>query len=72
MILLTQLNGNPVYVNAALIETLESTPDTVITLTNGKKILVKENPEEVIARIIAFKHEGAGRQAAVDEVPRWT
>lgn len=72
MILLTHLNGNPIYVNPGLIETLESTPDTVITLTNGKKILVKENPEEVTARIIAFKREGSDRQAAVDEVSQWT
>lgn len=55
MILLTQLNETLVHVNADLIETIESTPDTVITLTNGKKLLVRETPDEVIARIVSFK-----------------
>ena len=55
MILLTQLNENPVRVNADLIETIESTPDTVITLTNGKKLLVRETADEVVARIVSFK-----------------
>jgi flagellar protein FlbD len=70
LILLTQLNESPVRVNADLIETIESTPDTVITLTNGKKILVRETADEVVARIIAFKQAmlqgGAGKAVASD------
>lgn len=72
MILLTQLNGNPIHVNADLIETLENTPDTVITLTNGKKILVRETTGEVISRIAAYKDERMHRQANVREVSQWT
>lgn len=54
MIVLTQLNGASVYVNSSLIETFESTPDTVITLTTGKKLIVRESPEEVIHRVVEF------------------
>jgi flagellar protein FlbD len=54
LIALTQLNGACVYVNSSLIETLEHTPDTVITLTTGKKLIVSESPEEVIAKVVEF------------------
>jgi flagellar protein FlbD len=63
VILLTQLNDNAVHVNADLIETIESTPDTVITLTNGKKLLVRETPDEVVARVVSFKQAMLPREA---------
>ena len=63
MILLTQLNDNAVHVNADLIETIESTPDTVITLTNGKKLLVRETADEVVARVVSFKQAMLQREA---------
>ena len=47
MIELTRLNGAPILVNVDLIELVEETPDTVITLTSGKKIIVKERRQEV-------------------------
>lgn len=47
MIELTRLNGSPILVNVDLIEVVEETPDTVITLTSGKKIIVKEHRQEV-------------------------
>lgn len=56
MIMVTRLNDKVFYINSDLIETLESTPDTVITLTNGKKVVIKENPELVIERIVKFKN----------------
>lgn len=43
MIDVTRLNGKEITINADLIETVEETPDTVITLTTGKKIIVKES-----------------------------
>ena len=43
MIEITKLNGTKTLVNTSLIETVEETPDTVITLTSGKKIIVKES-----------------------------
>lgn len=51
MIALTRLNGTTFHVNALLIETVEQTPDTIITLTNGKKFMVVENSSDVIRSI---------------------
>lgn len=48
MIELTRLNGSRVVVNALLIERLESTPDTVVTLTTGHKVVVAESTGEVV------------------------
>jgi flagellar protein FlbD len=54
LILLTQLNGASIYVNSNLIETFESTPDTVLTLTTGRKIIVKESPKEIVSRAAEY------------------
>lgn len=42
-------------VNADLIETVEATPDTVITLTTGHKLIVQESVDEVVRLVVAFK-----------------
>lgn len=55
MIRLTRLNQVPLVVNSDLIEHVEVTPDTVIALTTGQKILVRETAEEVIERVIQFR-----------------
>ena len=55
MITVTRLNGDIITVNAELIETLEATPDSIITLTTGKKIVVKESVDEIIAKTVAYK-----------------
>ena len=47
MIEVTKLNGVKVLVNPGLFEIVEETPDTVITLTTGKKIIVKESRQEI-------------------------
>ena len=47
MIDVTKMNGGSITVNADLIETVEETPDTIITLTTGKKIIVKESRQEI-------------------------
>ncbi|HAQ07793.1 MAG TPA: hypothetical protein DCR24_09815 [Bacillus bacterium] len=47
MILVTKLNGKTFRINAIFIETVESFPDTTITLTNGRKYVVKESEERV-------------------------
>jgi len=49
MITVTRLNGTRVTVNALFIETVEETPDTIITLTTGKKIVVTEKTTELVA-----------------------
>ena len=57
MIGLTRLNGHLVLVNAELIETVESTPDTVVALTSGKKLVVLESPDEVIERVVLYRQK---------------
>ncbi len=57
MISLRRLNNKPIMINADLIESLESTPDTVVTLTSGNKLLVRDSMEEVQQKIIAFKRQ---------------
>lgn len=47
MIEVTKLNGKKILVNPDLLEIVEETPDTVITLTTGKKIIVKESRQEI-------------------------
>jgi len=54
MIVLTRLNGRPVVVNAELIKMIESTPDTLITLTNGDHLMVQESTEDVVGRAIDY------------------
>jgi len=55
MIVLHKLNGSEFVLNDQHIETIEETPDTVITLTNEKKYLVKESSDEVIQKIVEYK-----------------
>ncbi|HOQ80409.1 MAG TPA: flagellar FlbD family protein, partial [Candidatus Cloacimonadota bacterium] len=50
MIRLTKINGQEIYINNDLMEFIESTPDTIISLTTGKKLIVKETIEEVIEK----------------------
>jgi flagellar protein FlbD len=55
MILLTRLNGDETYLNPDLIERIEATPDTVVSLVDGKKYVAVEEPHELISRIVAFR-----------------
>jgi flagellar protein FlbD len=55
MIKVTRLNGKEFVVNADQIEFVESTPDTVISLISGKKIVVNESIDEVIEKVIQYK-----------------
>jgi len=57
MIYLTRLNGEKIILNSDLIEFVEETPDTVISLTNGKKLVVKESAEDIRRKVISFKRE---------------
>jgi flagellar protein FlbD len=45
----------PVWVNAELVETVEATPDTVVTLLTGRKLLVHETPDEVVALVVEYR-----------------
>jgi flagellar protein FlbD len=55
MISLTRLNHKPLVLNPDLIVSMEETPDTIITLSNGEKIAVQEKVKEVIQRVIHFR-----------------
>jgi flagellar protein FlbD len=57
MIRLTRLNRAPLVLNSDLIEHIDVTPDTVITLTTGQILRVRETAEEVIHRIIEFRRQ---------------
>ncbi len=57
MIELTRLNDRKFTLNSDLIETVEEVPDTSITLTTGKKIMVKESRLEVKNKVMEFKRE---------------
>jgi len=57
MIKITRFQGKEFYINSDLIETIEKTPDTVITLTTGKKIVVMEQAEEIVQRIKNFRKD---------------
>jgi flagellar protein FlbD len=57
MIYVTRLNKSQIILNCEWIETIEATPDSVITLSNGKKYVVSESVEEIIKRIIEYKQK---------------
>ncbi|MTV27338.1 flagellar FlbD family protein [Nitriliruptoraceae bacterium ZYF776] len=43
------------FVNADLIESVEATPDTVVTLVDGRRIVIDEDPERVVERVVAYR-----------------
>jgi flagellar protein FlbD len=55
MIYVTRLNHKPLVLNSDLIEQIEMTPDTVISLTTGEKIMVLESPDELVEKVIQFR-----------------
>ncbi len=55
VIKVTRLNGDEYWLNPHMIETMESTPDTTISLITGKKLVVKENPEKVMNLIVSYR-----------------
>lgn len=70
MIKVTRLNDSPLVVNSDLIEFIESTPDTMMSLTTGKKILIRESIDEIISRVAEFKRMSTGRglTSALDQI----
>lgn len=55
MIELTRLNGSSMVLNSDLIKTAEASPDTMLTLINGEKLIVREETAEVIERVVAYR-----------------
>jgi flagellar protein FlbD len=55
MIKVTRLNHIPMFLNSDLIEHIDATPDTVVTLTSGQKIMVLETADDLVDKIVAFR-----------------
>ena len=60
MITLHRLNGDELVLNAELIETIESTPDTLITLVDRRRIMVSETVDEVVDSVIGYRRRVLG------------
>ncbi|MFW6380950.1 MAG: flagellar FlbD family protein [Bacillota bacterium] len=67
MIKVTKIGGDEIVINADLIETVQATPDTIITLTTSKKILVQDSVEEVIAKAVEYHRQLASAHIEVEE-----
>ena len=57
MIRVTRLNHVPMIINADLIEHIDMTPDTIVTLTSGQKFTLLESADEVVAKVICFRQK---------------
>ncbi len=55
MIYLTRINHVALVLNSDLIEHIESSPDTIVTLTNGQKFVVLEPVEDIVKKVIEFR-----------------
>ena len=64
MIAITYLDGSSAIVNLDLIERIERRPDTLIVLANGIKLIVRETPEELVDRAVAYKRGLLGEGSA--------
>ena len=69
MIWLTRLNRVPLVLNSDMIEHIEATPDTVITLTNGQILRVRETAEEIVERIVDFRRRICASDAPAQKAP---
>lgn len=59
MIQVTKLNGSVVYVNPDLIRFLETTPDTILTFIDNTTLMVREQPKDLIEKIVGFRRQVA-------------
>ncbi len=57
MVKITRLNGSILVVNADMIEFLEATPDTIVTLSTGRKVVAKESIDELIDKVVEYKRQ---------------
>ncbi len=69
MIRLTRLNGQEFAVNSDLIKFIENAPDTVLTLTSGEKIIVRENTDQIVERVVAFRQAVLAGLVRLDHDP---
>ena len=66
MIRLTRLNGQPIVVNPEVIESMEATPDTLISLTSGQKLAVLESVDEVEEKFVTYQRRKLWRSDLKD------
>lgn len=69
MIRLTRLNNHALILNSDLIKSIEAAPDTVLTLVNSEKIIVRESAEEVLERVIEFRRSLLGCAPRIEPRP---
>jgi flagellar protein FlbD len=69
VIAVTRLDGQKLFVNADLIESIEQTPDTIISFTSGHKMLVRDHPEELARRVIEYRRATLAPLAEQPEPP---
>lgn len=55
MISLIKLNGREITINAELIESLEATPDTVVNLVTGNRLVVRNSVEDIVAKVMEYR-----------------
>ncbi|MBV8728687.1 MAG: flagellar FlbD family protein [Acidobacteriia bacterium] len=65
MVRLTRLNQAPIVLNSDLIQRIDITPDTVITLTNGEILRVRESADEVVRRVLDYRRQVCGYAGAL-------
>jgi flagellar protein FlbD len=71
MIFVTRLNGTELVINVDQLLTIERTPDTVLTLTTGDRIMVKESLEEIVQRAVSYRHrilQGPGARDGLADI----
>ena len=67
MVKVTKINGAQLVINAELVELIEFTPDTIVTLTTGKKIILKDGVDDLIRRIVEYRRRVLERVTVVDK-----
>ena len=60
MIQLTKINGHQIVLNSDLIQYMEETPDTVVTMTTGEKVIVSDRMVEIIDKVVRYRRTLAG------------
>jgi flagellar protein FlbD len=59
MIELSKINGKPIMVNPDLIRTIEAAPDTILIFTDGERLMVQNEPKEIVEKIVRFRRSCA-------------
>jgi flagellar protein FlbD len=57
MIAVTRLDGKTYWINPHMIESMEQTPDLTITMLSGKKVVIRDEPQNIIEKIIAYRRQ---------------